>query len=50
MDTFNFRIYFMWQGKRVFVDAIATSMESACEAVFQKYGYDLDVLKTVKRD
>ena len=48
METFNFRIYFMWHGKPAFVDAIATSMEAACEAVFQKYGYDLDILRTIK--
>lgn len=50
MQTFNFRIYFMWHGERVFVDAVAASMEAACEAVFRKYGYDLDILDAIKRD
>ena len=48
MNYHNYRIYFYLGGGRVMVDARAISMEAACEALFQKYGYDLPIYKTIK--
>ena len=48
MPLHNYRIYFYLRGKRVMVDARATSLEAACDAVFRKYGYDLNVYKTIQ--